>query len=98
MKRLMRAAGVAVTTNGGRAWRTGVAQDVDSCTGRPDYSVLGAHDPWVTFSRDGRRAYLVVESGHHLLPAPNPNGTGNPPDSLLFEAGDHQYALALRLG
>jgi hypothetical protein len=89
LKRLMRAAGIGVTHNGGRSWTTTVAQHVDSCTGRPAYSVLGAHDPWVAFAADGSRAYLVVESGRHLLPTlPGGGDSGNPPDTPVFEAGN----------
>ena len=87
-KRLAVAGGYAVTHDGGRSWRTGVPQRVDSCSGRPSYWVAGSHDEWLAFAPNGR-AYMLVESGRHLaLPIPDPIEAGNTNTIWLYMSED----------
>jgi outer membrane protein assembly factor BamB len=57
-----RAARVAVTWDGGRTWRHSLQQGVDSCTGNPEYSASGGHNPTVAFGPEGR-LYVESQSG-----------------------------------
>ena len=75
------AGGYAVTHDGGRMWTTGVPRYVDGCTGRPRYSASGASDGSVVFSPNGRRAYMLVESGRPITVGTAP---GKVPGNTLW--------------